>query len=145
MMDLILREDKSGWWVREDSRGIITVSDYVRDMYGVTTNEIAYTHFISMVREDYRDRIREELTIQDTHIAFDQVFPIITPNGPLWVHVKELKNKIEDGFIVAGGKIQFVDDPEVNSPEKASTLRTNNLLFQLHSVSQILLSFLQTC
>ncbi|WP_163177273.1 GAF domain-containing hybrid sensor histidine kinase/response regulator [Bacteroides sp. 51] len=144
MMDLILKEDKSGWWVKEDRRNIITVSDYVRDMYGISINEIPYDHFINLVREDYRDRIREELTITDVHVPFNQVFPIITPNGMLWLHVKELENKIEDGFIIAGGKIQFIDDPEVNSPEQASTLRTNNLLFQLHSVSQILLSFLQT-
>ena len=144
MMDLILREDKSGWWIKEDSKRIITVSDYVRDMYGVSANEIPYDQFLNMVREDYRDRLRGELTITDAHIPFNQVFPVITSNGLLWVHVKELESKVEDGFIVAGGKVQFIDDPEVTSPEQASILRTNNLLFQLHSVSQILLTFLQT-
>jgi len=97
-----------------------------------------------MVREDYRDRIQEELGITDLQRLFDQVFPVNAPGGYLWIHAKEIENKKENGFVYSTGIIRFVDDPEVFDPEQASTLRTNNLVFQLHSVSQILLSFLQT-
>lgn len=144
MMDLALRETKSGWWIKEDRRRIILISDYVREMFGIPTNEITYEEFFGMVREDYRDRIQEEVVTAEKRVSFDQIFPLLTPNGVLWQHVKELGHKVEDGLITSTGIIQFVDDPEVYSPEQASTLRTNNLLYQLNNVSQILLSFLQT-
>lgn len=144
MMDLALRENKSGWWVKEDRRRIIIISDYVREMFGIPTNEMMYDEFLSMVREDYRDRIQGEVVTAGQYVSFDEVFPLLTPNGLLWQHVKELEHKIEDGVTTSTGMIQFVDDPEVHSPEQASSLRTHNLLFQLNKVSQILLSFLQT-
>lgn len=144
IQDLILRDIKTGWWIKEDEKAIITVSDYIRNKIGVSSNKLTYEVFIGMVREDYRDRIWEELNITDPQILFDQVFPICTPNGLLWFHAKEIESKQQGEFVVSTGKLQFVDNPELFSPQQASTLRSNNLLFQLHSVSQILLTFLQT-
>lgn len=144
ILAIIMKDSKTGWWVKDDSRAIITVSDFIKSELGIETNELTYEQFIGMVREDYRDRLQEELSITDPNLLFDQTFPLNTPNGLLWLAAKEIENTLENGYIVSTGKLQFVDDPELFAPEKASTLRTNNLLFQLHSVSHILLRFLKT-
>ena len=143
ILDLILKDIKTGWWIKDDSRSVITVSDFIQGQLGMSTNEMTYEEFIGMIREDYSDRILRELSVVNLEIMFDETFPLITPNGQVWMHAKEIRNELKNGYILSLGKIQVVDDPELYSPEQASTLRTNNLLFQLYSVSQILLSFLQ--
>lgn len=144
ILNLILTDGKTGWWVKDDSRSMITVSEYIRQELGMPKDWISYEEFIGMVREDYRDRIVKELKVKDIRILFDETFPLVTPKGQIWIHAKGIKDKIKEGHVLSTGKIQVVEDPEIHSPEQASTLRTNNLLFQLHSVSHILLSFLQT-
>jgi len=42
------------------------------------------------------------------------------------------------------GYFQLIDNPEIISPDKGASLRLNNLLYQLNSVSKVLLSFLKT-
>jgi len=143
ILDLILEDIKTGWWIKDNSRSVITVSDFIQKQLSLPTNELTFKEAIEMVREDYRDRILRELSITNSKILFDETFPLITANGQVWMHTKEIKHESKNGYTFSTGKIQVIDDPELYSPEQASTLRTNNLLFQLHSVSQILLSFLQ--
>ena len=144
ILDLVLKDAKIGWWVKDDSCSVITVSDSVQNILGIPTNEMTYIEFIVMLREDYRDRIRQELSVSDRNILFDQVFPLISPKGLIWLHAKEINSEPNDEYMVSTGSVQSVSDPEISSPEQASNLRTNNLLYQLHSISQILLSFLET-
>lgn len=144
IQDLILRDIKTGWWIKDDEKETITISEFIQSNMGIPANKLTYEEFIAMVREDYRDRLQEELSITNQQRIFDQIFPMNTPNGQLWFHAKELQSMLRDGYVVAAGKLQCVDSPELHSPQQASTLRTHNLLFQLHHISQILLTFLQT-
>jgi len=143
ILNLILEDTKTGWWVKDDNRPIITISDFIRKQLSLPTNELTYEGFIKMVRDDYRDRILRELSVPNPIASFDETFPLITPNGQIWMHAEEIRNELKNGYILSVGKIRLIDDPELHAPQQASTLRTNNLLFQLYSVSQILLSFLQ--
>ena len=142
-LDLILNDIKVGWWKKNDKLQAFILSEYITELVGLESNIIGYTDFITTVREDYRDRIMQEIVDKDINNIFDQIFPWSTPNGLFWIHAKAIKNVlVDDDLIDTTGYLQIIEDPEIASPETASSLRTNNLLYQLHSISEILLSFL---
>lgn len=134
-----------GWWVKYGATRTIVVADSIKEAIGLDCNELSYTDFVAMVREDYRDRIAQEFNYSSEHFKeFEYQLPFSTPQGVVWVHLKKIKETIKDGAPISVGSMQLIHDPEIHSPQQASALRTNNLLYQLHSISQILLSFLQT-
>lgn len=142
---LILNDIKMGWWVRDKKARTITVSDSIKSATHLACNELSYTDFLSMVREDYRDRIAQEFnSSSNTFDAFDYRLPFDTPKETIWVHLKKVKETDKNGIPLSIGSMQVIHNPEIYSPQQASMLRTSNLLYQLHSISQILLSFLQT-
>lgn len=142
----ILDDIKIGWWKKDDTLQAIIFSDFIREATGLSTNIVPYEKLITMVREDYRDRIITEIMVdKDPNRIFNEIIPIHSPKGDFWVHVKAIENKvINEQHINTTGYAQFIENPEIYAPEIASFLRTNNLLYQLHSISEILLSFLHT-
>lgn len=140
IQELILEEIKIGWWIINDDTATISISDFVRKQLRITDSTINYDTFIQIVREDYRDRIQRELISSNFTHTRNYILPLNISGKETWIQIKEIKKEKRNSHTI--GYLQFIENPEITSPEKASSLRTNNLLFQLNSVSQILLSFL---
>lgn len=142
--NLILEKIKMGWWRKDDEQGGIVLSNFVQDMIGTDTQTISYEYFISMVREDYRERILRGLLNTDPKKIFDEIFPLEAPNGLIWVHAKGLYDEKRGDYVISTGSLQQIEDPELSPSQRAASSRVNNLLFQLNNISHILLSFLES-
>lgn len=142
MLRRILNDAKIGWWKADFTLQSYIVSDYIKNLTGVKSNVVGFKDLLNMVREDYKLRITKEIkTFYNQHI-YDQVFPILCPNGEIWIRSKIVYQETkEDNNLIITGFIQQVANPEITQPDKASILRMNNLLYQLNSISHTLLSF----
>ena len=141
----ILNELNAGWWIRDDKSKTFSFSDFIRELTGLDSNAIQFHEYIGMVREDYRDRISGTLSISGSESSPEKIYPIVTKNGTIWIKTKTIERKNdEEGLVYSTGYLQAIENPEIVQSEKASSLRTNNLLFQLNNISKILLTFLQS-
>ncbi|MDR0968922.1 MAG: hypothetical protein LBM67_00075 [Lentimicrobiaceae bacterium] len=140
--NLLLEKLKMGWWIKDDSRQIVQFSESSQKLIGLEKESISYDDFVLMIRDDYRDRILKEFKPLKPGSEIEQLYPLNTRLGEVWVRVKMFAHKDTDNPLLSGF-IQVVDSPEVTTPDTAIQLRTNNLLFQLNRISKILLSFLQ--
>ena len=138
----ILSDARIGWWKADFKRRIYTFSDYLRELFGFSQNEIPFEEFISYVRPDFRDRLRSEFDTYANQFIYDRSIPVRTPKGEVWIRAKVLDRITrEDGSVMHIGSVQVVPGEDVLEKE-GSVLRTNDLLYQLNSISHTLLSFL---
>jgi len=144
-LTLLLKELKAGWWLRDEKYRILIFSDFIQQLLTLDVDNVPYDIFINMIQEDYREWISRRLSINDLDYKEDKIYPIQTNNGIIWLKSKTVDQYIDDsGNIFLIGYMQAIDNPVKTQPEKYSSLRTNNLLYQLNNISKILLSFLQT-
>lgn len=143
IMQSILEDSKIGWWKVDYEKQIYTISDNLRELLEMSECIVPFAVFRQMIREDFRTRVIKEMeTIRELY-HYDQTFPILTPQGEIWIHSKLLNEvKTDDGIL--WGYVQVVKNPDVERTQDASFWRMNNLLYQLNSISHTLLSFLRT-
>lgn len=145
LIQRILEENKIGWWKADYREQMYYFSANIKRITGLAHNTLSFKDFKNIIREDFRLRIIKEIDNITDRTLFDQTFPIHTPKGEIWLHTKKIDvTHNEEGIHYAAGSIQCIENPEETQIDKASFLRTNNLLFQLNSISHTLLSFLKT-
>ena len=145
MLSQILGDLNIGWWKINYTREQVYVSDLIKELLQLQSNTLLLSSFMKMVRNDYRESLLpKKLTKERIRIA--RIFPLISlRNEEIWVNSKIIGiSDNEQKEEVVNGYFQIVPNPENTSPEKSASLRLNNLLHQLNSVSQILLSLLKT-
>ena len=145
MLSHILADLNVGWWKINYLNQHIQISDFARDLLKLQSNNLLLDDFIKMVRNDYRESLLQKKRTEDI-AGTTKTFPLLTAlNEEIWVNSKYIGVQHNDrNEEVATGYFQVIPNPEAASPEKGASLRLNNLLYQLNSVSQILLSFLKT-
>lgn len=137
-----------GWWEADFQKQQYLCSDFLCDLLGIEGDTISFLDFYYLVREDYREQIRQEFAAySDIHKDFyEQTFPIQSKYGEVWIHtclglregtVEQIK------FDTSGtsfGIIQCVPAPQ-DQEEKLTQKRVNDLLRKQNSISQSLLRF----
>ena len=144
MLNQILTDLNVGWWKINFANQQIHFSDFAKKLLKLSSNDIPLDDFLKMVRKDYQEGLLQAKR-EEGHIGMEKTFPLLCMGEEVWVRTKFMGMDKEDRVNkTSTGYFQIISNPEIISPEKGASLRLNNLLYQLNSVSQILLSFLKT-
>lgn len=144
MLNKILTDLHVGWWKFDHNSQFLTLSDCLKGLLKMEVNTLSMEQFGNRIRKDYREGIlkrKDGLKAPGT----EKIFPFIHQGEEIWIRSKYLGRESENGAeTIEIGYMQLIPNPETISQDKASYLRLNNQLYQLNSISQILLSFLKS-
>ena len=146
ILNELQKSAKIGWWKVNFNTHKIICSDYIVDILDLKSNIMTVDELLDIINAGHRQRVSNTFIHIRTQNFYDEVFPIRTKYGELWIHSK-LGNKIiqADNTITAIGYSQILDE------ETSATLykqnkgsRLKELLIRQFSLSQSLSNFLKT-
>ena len=148
--ELILQElqktAKIGWWKVNFETHEITCSDYIVDILNLQGNTMTADQILSLINEKYRQRVLSNLALLRTENFYDEIFPIKTRFGEMWIHSR-IGNRIitDDGNILAIGYSKILEEEENVFMSKGNEdNQLKELMLRQYSLSQSLSYFLKT-
>ena len=107
-------------------------------------NKISAKDFANLICENYRERILEEFRSFRMMEIYEQVFPIHSKYGMMWVSTKVGEKRItKEGHVRVMGMLQCISRQRMNMQEQTVD-RLNSLLSRLNGISKSLLDFLHS-
>lgn len=133
-----------GWWEVDFDEGVYYCSEFVADLLGIEGNKISAKDFANLICENYRERILEEFRSFRMMEIYEQVFPIHSKYGMMWVSTKVGEKCItKEGHVRVMGMLQCISRQRMNMQEQTVD-RLNSLLSRLNGISKSLLDFLHS-
>lgn len=133
-----------GWWEVDFDEGVYYCSEFVADLLGIEGNKISAKDFANLICENYRERILEEFRSFRMMEIYEQVFPIHSKYGMMWVSTKVGEKRItKEGHVRVMGMLQCISRQRMNMQEQ-TVYRLNSLLSRLNGISKSLLDFLHS-
>lgn len=133
-----------GWWEVDFDEGVYYCSEFVADLLGIEGNKISAKDFANLICENYRERILEEFRSFRMMEIYEQVFPIHSKYGMMWVSTKVGEKRItKEGHVRVMGMLQCISRQRMNMQEQ-TVGRLNSLLSRLNGISKSLLDFLHS-
>ena len=133
-----------GWWEVDFDEGVYYCSEFVADLLGIEGNKISAKDFANLICENYRERILEEFHSFRMMEIYEQVFPIHSKYGMMWVSTKVGEKRItKEGHVRVMGMLQCISRQRMNMQEQTVD-RLNSLLSRLNGISKSLLDFLHS-
>lgn len=133
-----------GWWEVDFDEGVYYCSEFVADLLGIEGNKISAKDFANLICENYRERILEEFRSFRMMEIYEQVFPIHSKYGMMWVSTKVGEKRItKEGHVRVMGMLQCISWQRMNMQEQTVD-RLNSLLSRLNGISKSLLDFLHS-
>ena len=133
-----------GWWEVDFDEGVYYCSEFVADLLGIEGNKISAKDFANLICENYRERILEEFRSFRIMEIYEQVFPIHSKYGMMWVSTKVGEKRItKEGHVRVMGMLQCISRQRMNMQEQTVD-RLNSLLSRLNGISKSLLDFLHS-
>lgn len=133
-----------GWWEVDFDEGVYYCSEFVADLLGIEGNKISAKDFANLICENYRERILEEFRSFRMMEIYEQVFPIHSKYGMMWVSTKVGEKHItKEGHVRVMGMLQCISRQRMNMQEQTVD-RLNSLLSRLNGISKSLLDFLHS-
>lgn len=133
-----------GWWEVDFDEGVYYCSEFVADLLGIEGNKISAKDFANLICENYRERILEEFRSFWMMEIYEQVFPIHSKYGMMWVSTKVGEKRItKEGHVRVMGMLQCISRQRMNMQEQTVD-RLNSLLSRLNGISKSLLDFLHS-
>ncbi len=133
-----------GWWEVDFDEGVYYCSEFVADLLGIEGNKISAKDFTNLICENYRERILEEFRSFQMMEIYEQVFPIHSKYGMMWVSTKVGEKRItKEGHVRVMGMLQCISRQRMNMQEQTVD-RLNSLLSRLNGISKSLLDFLHS-
>ena len=133
-----------GWWEVDFDEGVYYCSEFVADLLGIAGNKISAKDFANLICENYRERILEEFRSFRMMEIYEQVFPIHSKYGMMWVSTKVGEKRItKEGHVRVMGMLQCISRQRMNMQEQTVD-RLNSLLSRLNGISKSLLDFLHS-
>lgn len=130
-----------GWWEVDFDEGVYYCSEFVADLLGIEGNKISAKDFTNLICENYRERILEEFRSFRMMEIYEQVFPIHSKYGMMWVSTKVGEKRIiKEGHVRVMGMLQCISRQRMNMQEQTVD-RLNSLLSRLNGISKSLLDF----
>lgn len=124
--------------------GVYYCSEFVADLLGIEGNKISAKDFANLICENYRERILEEFRSFRMMEIYEQVFPIHSKYGMMWVSTKVGEKRItKEGHVRVMGMLQCISRQRMNMQEQTVD-RLNSLLSRLNGISKSLLDFLHS-
>ena len=135
---------KMGWWESDLKNKEYICSDFIVDLLGLESNRISFTEFHQRIREDHRLRLKNEYMSLSYLETYEQMFPIRTKDGEIWVYSKiNFQKPDKEGYRNMTGFLQYIDRPIDTTNENIDFFQVSNLLYQQTNISYSLLAFLQ--
>lgn len=132
-----------GWWEADFGKGVYHCSEFVADLLGIEGSSIPFSDFANLICEEYRERILREFQEYRGLSIYEQIFPIHSKYGVIWVSSKVGENSIdENGYLHVFGVMQWVSQQKINSQNETIN-RLNGLFYQQNNISRSLLDFLK--
>lgn len=134
-----------GWWKVNFNTLEVNCSDYFTELFLLKGYTTPIDHFFSLVHEEYRTRVMTKLMHLSTQNSYDEVFPIQSRFGYIWIHSK-LGKKIVDknGDLIATGYSQILDeDAHLPFQRTEQEIQLQELLDRENSLSRSLSDFLK--
>ena len=95
-----------GWWEVDFDEGVYYCSEFVADLLGIEGNKISAKDFANLICENYRERILEEFRSFRMMEIYEQVFPIHSKYGMMWVSTKVGEKRItKEGHVRVMGYV----------------------------------------
>lgn len=133
-----------GWWEVDFDEGVYYCSEFVADLLGIEGNKISAKDFANLICENYRERILEEFRSFRMMEIYEQVFPIHSKYGMMWISTKVGEKRItKEGHVRVMGMLQCISRQRMNMQEQTVD-RLNSLLSRLNGISKSLLDFLHS-
>lgn len=133
-----------GWWEVDFDEGVYYCSEFVADLLGIEGNKISAKDFANLICENYRERILEVFRSFRMMEIYEQVFPIHSKYGMMWVSTKVGEKRItKEGHVRVMGMLQCISRQRMNMQEQTVD-RLNSLLSRLNGISKSLLDFLHS-
>ena len=133
-----------GWWEVDFDEGVYYCSEFVADLLGIEGNKISAKDCANLICENYRERILEEFRSFRMMEIYEQVFPIHSKYGMMWVSTKVGEKRItKEGHVRVMGMLQCISRQRMNMQEQTVD-RLNSLLSRLNGISKSLLDFLHS-
>lgn len=133
-----------GWWEVDFDEGVYYCSEFVADLLGIEGNKISAKDFANLICENYRERILEEFRSFRMMEIYEQVFPIHSKYGMMWVSTKVGEKRItKEGHVRVMGMLQCISRQRMNMQEQTVD-RLSSLLSRLNGISKSLLDFLHS-
>lgn len=133
-----------GWWEVDFDEGVYYCSEFVADLLGIEGNKISAKDFANLICENYRERILEEFRSFRMMEIYEQVFPIHSKYGMMWVSTKVGEKRItKEGHVRVMGMLQCISRQRMNMQEQTVD-RLNSLLSRLNGISKSLLDLLHS-
>lgn len=147
---LILQElqktAKIGWWKVNFETHQIVCSDYITDLLALESNTLTVDQLLELINENYRQRVVENLVHLKNLNYYDEIFPIMTRYGEMWIHSR-IGNKMisQNGTIIAIGYSKILEEEEnIFMSEEKEESQLKELMLRQYSLSQSLSNFLKT-
>lgn len=135
---------RMGWWEADFNEGVYYCSEFVADLLGIRGDKISFQDFSNLICENYRERILEEFRSFKMMEIYEQVFPIHSKYGIMWVSSKVGEKRMtEEGHMRVLGMLQCISRQRMNIQEQTVD-RLNSLLSRLNGISRSLLDFLHS-
>ena len=133
-----------GWWEVDFDEGVYYCFEFVADLLGIEGNKTSAKDFANLICENYRERILEEFRSFRMMEIYEQVFPIHSKYGMMWVSTKVGEKRItKEGHVRVMGMLQCISRQRMNMQEQTVD-RLNSLLSRLNGISKSLLDFLHS-
>ena len=144
MLQQLVAMARIGWWEVDFDEGVYYCSEFVADLLGIEGNKISAKDFANLICENYRERILEEFRSFRMMEIYEQVFPIHSKYGMMWVSTKVGEKRItKEGHVRVMGMLQCISRQRMNMQEQTVD-RLNSLLSRLNGISKSLLDFLHS-
>lgn len=135
---------RMGWWEADFNEGVYYCSEFLQDLFDIQEDKISFKDFSNLICEEYRERIVSEFASFKLLDIYEQIFPMTTKYGIMWISTKVGEKSVtQDGHVRVFGTLQCISRQRMNVHEQTVD-RLNILLHQLNGLSQSLLSFLHS-
>lgn len=143
-LQALLKVAQLGWWKADFHTHTYLFSDDIVELLHLSSDTIGFEDFAQLVPEHFRNRIYSKCPVSKTQDIYEQIYPIQTIYGEIWVHSRlGQKEKDENGHLIGWGYMQKTNYSQKFSQEKQQQ-QLNELLARQNSISRSLLSFLKT-
>lgn len=142
----LMDKARIGWWEADFSIQSYICSEFLINLLGLgEEGVISFVDFRKLIREDYRLRIVNEFSLGKTQNVYDQVYPIETTQGVIWIRVKLCSKEMdEQGNLHTYGFMECLDSVENTDTEEMAIRQVNSMFTLLNSISCSLLSLLRS-
>lgn len=141
MLNTILHKQNTGWWIIDFQEQKLFFSDFIKDFLHMKSDFLSLQAFTAILREDYQQIFLRAFQKKTLLSEFD--FPISNGSEYIWLCVKYFGRDQENEHI-AFGCAQIAPKMDIHLPEENTPHESQHLLHHLNSISQILLSFINS-